>query len=1409
MKKSDKLFALLMSLLLLLGMIPSYGFTAVAAPETKTMPYSTDYENLARLYPEPVTAITVSGDIAAEDMEIKAKGGTLQMSAEVFPSGASDKSVTWTVEDQKGRGGTTDKAEISPDGLLRAVKNGLVTVRATANDGSGATGTRLVNIKGQIENAPAQHGPAPSGPQLYYHMQEMSGFIHFGMNIFHDVHWGNGLEDPASFTLSTIDADQWVQTFQDAGFGRLLMVGKHHDGFCNWPTKYTPHSVAASPHQIDIMAAVSKAATDRNFDLGLYLSPWDANSEVEQGIYGDPAGQGKPYNDYYMNQLDELLDPTDKTYGNNGKFIEVWMDGAKDKSAAQPQKYWFTPWFTNQYSIDFPEYGDIRNERTWDGIIKGHNPDTVIFSSYGSEVRWVGNEQGYLSVPCWSKLNRSEMRDTYYNTGNDAMHVLVNGQADGQDWVVPEADTHLTNEWFDYWSNAMPLKDLGNIYFNSVGRGGVLLLNATPNRQGRLSNSQVMRLGEFGDAIRDTFKTNLAKGAAVTATSTRNNDSVFAPANVLDGDYDTYWTMNDGQTTGTITLDFGENKTFDVVSIQEYIPLGQRISKYKVQVNVGGNWKDFGNVNNCQTIGYKALVRDMPVTASGVRIEIEASQAVPLINSVGVYKAASDFALGEAEPEDGSLTKGKQADANAWFGDDSEAGSAEWLQWHPKNAIDGNPGTRWACRTAANGAWFTVDLERVEKINRFAFSGEYANRIQGFRIEYSDKTDDGWPSSTGAWTPAYTGTNSGSSCTGTFDEIEARYVRLYITSGVNEPSINTFGLFYDDGSLDKSDYHFSAAEYGTSNAEEKVTVTVKRTQSLDKASRVRIVTNTGTAVQNDFLNIPLEDQILEFAIGEQEKTVDIKILKNPMPATTLSRFFTVKLEAVGDDKLSLGTPNRALVTIYNADIDQEVNGEYLPAKLLSSGTVKTQCEQWTVESPNRAAGQKGAEGGNYLEVNSPVRFWYNAPAPGEYTVKMRYYTTRSLDTPNMVKWRGPNVESGSVVTPNRANAGEKYLTVVFPVTIKEAGKGYIEWYNDNAGTGASQGMPGLDWMVIAGQESGIDLSRHLIKEEGVTRVLATDYDLIANPANTEPCRDENGILNVGEMSAGTYLTYEITVEKSGDYDLVFRYAANRSPNGIYQILVDDQVAVNRVQFTDTGGWQTWQTSESYKITLTEGRHTLKINVTGEGSNLHWMEFTPAVPDTEVTWTGLTANGESNKITTTELTFTFDVEPEGLTANDITVTGAKKGALTGTGTTRKLAISDITVNNGEAVTVGLNSPGGFRITPDSKTVVVYKAQPADLSIDENYEIRLMTAPDKDQYNPKCSVKSINAASNITLYVVSYDAEGRLIEVNSFSSAIEKGQTVTLQASVSRAENATDYKFFIWDNALKPLTAINHI
>ncbi|XP_037442719.1 putative alpha-L-fucosidase 1 [Triticum dicoccoides] len=440
--------------------------------------------------------------------------------------------------------------------------------------------------------------PIPTAAQLAWQRREVIMFFHFGMNTFTNSELGTGAEDPALFAPAALNASQWMDAAAAAGASLAILVAKHHDGFCLWPSAYTAHSVRASPWHGgagDVVREFAAAAHARGVDAGLYLSPWD--------LHDQEYGREVAYNEYYLAQLHELLT-------GYGSLSEIWFDGHKDKNATN-MTYHFQEWFQT---------------------VRQLQSSSIIFSDAGPDVRWVGNEDGFVGTTCWSTVNRSMI--TIGATGIE--NYLNNGDPWGTDWVPPECDVTIRPGWFWHENEtAKTLSQLLDIYYTSVGRNCVLLLNAPPNTTGLVEDADIARLREFRAAITHIFGTDLADGSTARASSERGGD--FAAGNVLDGRDDTYWApmAEDGRRDGYwVELRRparARARPFNVVRIQEHVALGQRVERHEVYV-------DGVAVASGTTVGHKRLHRLAgPVVGRTVKIWFAARRGPPVVSAVGLH----------------------------------------------------------------------------------------------------------------------------------------------------------------------------------------------------------------------------------------------------------------------------------------------------------------------------------------------------------------------------------------------------------------------------------------------------------------------------------------------------------------------------------------------------------------------------------------------------------------------------------------------------------------------------------------------------------------------------------------------------------------------------------------------------
>jgi alpha-L-fucosidase len=457
---------------------------------------------------------------------------------------------------------------------------------------------------------PAPVLPLPTAAQMKWHEMELNAFVHFTTNTFTGLEWGYGDEKPSVFNPTAVDVNQWATTLKETGFKTLILTCKHHDGFCLWPSKYTEHSIKNSPYkngQGDLVKEVSDACKKYGLKFGVYLSPWDRN----RADYGKPS-----YITYYRNQLKEL-------FTNYGPVVEMWFDGANGGDGY---------------------YGGAREKRRINGatyydwpntlkLVSSIQPNVIFFSDAGPGVRWVGNERGVAGETNWNTIST----DTIY-AGKGGIEGLLNtGSPDGNKWVPAEVDVSIRPGWFYHKEEDSLVKSpekLFDIYLTSVGRGSTLLLNIPPDRRGLFHENDVAALRGFRRLLDTEFAINLAKKASVSADSYRHKRAEFSPANLVDGNKETYWATNDKQLKGSFEISWPQAATVKYILLQEYIQLGQRVKAFTVEAWKNGSWQ---NIATGTTVGYKRILKVDPIETQKIRVTITDAKACPVISNVEIY----------------------------------------------------------------------------------------------------------------------------------------------------------------------------------------------------------------------------------------------------------------------------------------------------------------------------------------------------------------------------------------------------------------------------------------------------------------------------------------------------------------------------------------------------------------------------------------------------------------------------------------------------------------------------------------------------------------------------------------------------------------------------------------------------
>lgn len=964
---------------------------------------------------------------------------------------------------------------------------------------------------------PASDEVVPDANQYKYQKDELAAFCHFGPNTFNEIEWGEHYGNKAPneiFTLKdNFDADTLVSTLKNAGFKKIIVTAKHHDGFCIWPSAYTDYDAEAAGYKGDILEEISTACTNYNMDMGLYLSPWD----IHEPSYGYYDANGKPtskendvkdYNEYYNNQLEEILG--NPKYGNNGHFVEVWMDGAKG-SGANAQDYEFTKWFDT-----------IQKHQ---GKQADKDADCMLFGAQAyTTVRWIGNEDGVAFEDTWAKSNVNYDNNTIDSNGSTP---YSKGYENGNKWTVPECDGRITSGWFWGTNKCTPktVAQLANMYFDSVGHNATMLLNVPPNNKGTVDQPILNRITEFGQNVEESFRTNLAKaeGTTIVASDVRGNDAAFKPGNVVDGNDATYWTTNDGTTSGSLTIKWNTAKKFDVVSFEEAIQKGQHINSYKVEYKASDD-AQWQTLKSGVTVGAKRLVRTAPVSATQVKITVGTTDGkVPMLSEVGVYKASEGFQLAGAAPE-GMVTTSVNDTNSFTF-------STGWNPQTGSQYINGQ--NTWSDRADANftyefhgtkvylmgttdpghgAADVYIDNQLVKTINTHAES-----RSTGAKIFVSDDLEDGDHTlKLVAKTNAAIG-------------VEAAYV------------INNGGV----GMIELEDSAY------TMNEESSLDVKIKRVGGTKGTITAKIQPNPGSAIQDDF-NTELVP-VVTLNEGEAEVTVEAAETRRNTNMTG-DRVFSIELTEKTPDNAIIGFNSSARITIKDADgitkeklktlitqsPDEAQENLYMEkgwsayaealeaAKAVAENEEATEAtirnayialenaknalvarEKYTETDrfkfpwkpgtsakleaefatelnnsndedsdkdwPMQIADNNDASNGKFvtdMAFKDVLKYAYHAKKAGTYHVVMRYRSGSAENEKNGIKITeadGKIAEKIVVVDPTKNNGNVVFGTVEFDIEVTTPGDGMISITAPNTNKG-----PGIDYFIISPLEVPVD-----------------------------------------------------------------------------------------------------------------------------------------------------------------------------------------------------------------------------------------------------------------------------------------------------------------------------------------------
>lgn len=1291
--------------------------------------------------------------------------------------------------------------------------------------------------------APTPDDTVPDANQYKYQKDELAAFCHFGPNTFNELEWGfdqstqkklyAGRTPDQIFTLeSDFDAETLVTTLKNAGFKKLIVTAKHHDGFCIWNSAYTDYDIASTSYKNgegDILAEISAACTAANMDMGLYLSPWD----VAESTFGSDGGSiNNAYNEYYNNQLEEIL--SNPKYGNKGHFVEVWMDGANGYNNV-PQTYNFEKWFATI--------------QKYEGKEAGYKADCMLFGAgTHTTVRWIGNENGFADDTTWAKSRISNgqiYNDESQRAGDykgDPTDGYSNGYEDGNHWTVPEADARITSGWFWGTQKNTPrtLTNLAEMYFRSVGHNATLLLNVPPNNEGKVDQAILDRVVEFGQNVQDTFRTNLAKanGTTITASNVRGNDIDFKPGNAVDDDDATYWTTDDGTTSGSLTIKWDSAKRFDVVSIEEAIQNGQHINSYEVEYkeNDNASWQ---TMERGVTVGSKRLIRTSPISATQVRITVGTSTGkVPQLSEVGVYKASKGFQLSGAAPDG----------MNSTSVNDTTKFTFSSSGWNPQTGttyINGQ--NTWSNKA---GASFTYEFDGTKV---YLMGTKDPNHGQA--DVYIDDMD----------TPVAT--------IDTHDTVRSTGAKIFESADL-ENGHHTLKLVakttaaigveaaYVINNGGKGMLEIENETY-TMNEDSDLAVKIKRVGGTTGEITAKLEPNPGSAIQKHF-NTELISTV-QFANGESEKVISPAAHANRVPTTDGDVYFTLELSSSSP---VIGLASSAKVTILDADAitrdslntliteseglkehlysegwtafaaalssaktvaanenatDTQIKNAYstlyaakealvvrtqyttddrfqFPWKTGTSATLEAEFATEVTNSndtdsdpdwPMHITDNSDASNGKFvtdMAYKDVITYAYHAEKAGTYHVVMRYRSGSMENEKNGIKITEANgkiTEKTLEVNPTKENNNVVFGTAEFDIEVTEAGDGVISVTAPNTNKG-----PGIDYFIIspknvtvesyditatAGEGGTITAEGLADGKVSVTEGESATFTITANDGYEVSDVKVDGT-SVGKRTSYTFenVTAAHTIEAT--FAFANYTAANPFEFPTTKGTTKTLEAEHATTITEACGATEWRCEVNSEAWASNGKYINSLNKTSTGADSVAYAYNAPVAGTYKVTVTYRSGSDTNKLAWSE-------QDGKITASQVATPNSKVNNVL----QAKTVEFNMVVTTAGAGTLVFTAPDGDSPQTDKFDIELVKlADEADLTELQtaitNAEA-ILNAADKDKYSAAALVELqelVNAGKQLTTASSQADVDAKKAEITAKIADIQTQFTITATA-----------------------------